>query len=62
VDKIREFGAAVTIREAADLLGIEYGTIKAYVMRKQIPAEYLRRSGNTWLISIKYLEQKLRSI
>ena len=61
MDKIKEFGVAVTIREAADLLGIKYDTIKAYVMRKQIPAEYLRRSGNTWLISIKYLEDKLKS-
>ena len=62
MEEIKSFGIAVTIREAADILGINYNTLKVYVVRKQIPAEYLRKSGNTWLISIKYLEKRLKNL
>lgn len=61
MEEIRKFGIAVTLREASDILGINYNTLKVYVVRKQIPSEYLRKSGNTWLISIKYLEKRLKN-
>jgi len=62
MEEIKKFGIAITLREAADILGINYNTLKVYVVRKQIPVEYLRKSGNTWLISIKYLEKRLKNL
>ena len=62
MEEIKRFGIAVTLREAADILGINYNTLKVYVVRKQIPVEHLRKSGNTWLISIKYLEKRFTLI
>lgn len=62
LNEIKDFGVGVTLAEAEQLIGYSRGTLKAYVNTgKVIPREYLRRSGATWIVSIKWIEQKLEN-
>ena len=58
--EIKEFGPAITLVEAEQILGLKKSVLKAYVHKGVIiPREYLRRSGATWLVSVVWVEKKL---